>query len=157
MRTFANIYEYSADDKKSKSKSGADSVSSIGFFTETVANNAKTMGFAASALGSANSDKDADDKFPSSTAVELTYDLMDVLADNDVLLPSTGCDSPVDCDIPDGDEMEALQAALDNLNQAYNLLYSPQGPIIASSNASAYYRRRSCRRWAGASGRSITQ
>ena len=54
-------------------------------------------------------------------------------SDNDVLLPSTGCDSPADCDIPDGDEMDALQAALDNLNEAYNSLYSPQGPIIASS------------------------
>ena len=93
-------------------------MSSVGFFTETVANNAKTMGFAASALVSANSDKDANDKFPSDDSVELTYDLMDVLADNDVLLPSTGCDSPADCDIPDGDEMDSLQAALDNLNQA---------------------------------------
>ena len=133
VRTFANIFEYDAKDKESKSKSGADSVSSVGFFTETVANNAKTMGFAASALVSANSDKDANDKFPSDDSVELTYDLMDVLADNDVLLPSTGCDSPADCDIPDGDEMDALQAALDNLNEAYNSLYSPQGPIIASS------------------------
>ena len=121
-------------DGSSKRKKGADFTSSLGFFTETVANNAKTMGFAASALVSANSDKDANDKFPSDDSVELTYDLMDVLADNDVLLPSTGCDSPADCDIPDGDEMDALQVALDNLNEAYNSLYSPQGPhYIASS------------------------
>ena len=53
---------------------------------------------------------------------------MEVLADNDVLLPSTGCDSPADCDIPDGDEMDALQAALDNLNQAYNSLYPRRVP-----------------------------
>ena len=42
-------------------------------------------------------------------------------------------DVPVPDDIPKGKEMAALQAALDNLNEAYNSLYSPQGPIIASS------------------------
>jgi len=122
VRTFANMMEYTAGKDgaagSSEWKKGADSVSAVGFFTEMVANNAKTMGFAASALVSANSDDDANDKFPSDDSVELTYDLMEVLADNDVLLPSTGCDSPADCDIPDGDEMDSLQAALDNLNQA---------------------------------------
>ena len=96
------------------------------------------MGAATKALVSANDADDANEKFPSGDSVELTNNLIQDLADNDVPIPSTGCDSPADCDIPDGEEMATLQAALDNLNQAYNLLYSPQGPIIASSNASAY-------------------
>ena len=105
-------------------KSGGDVVSQALWAGEQFANNAKTMGSAASALVSANGDKDADKKFPSSTAVTLTNGVLTDLKESDV---------PVPDDIPKGKEMAALQAALDNLNEAYNLLYFPQGPIIASS------------------------
>jgi len=75
---------------------------------ESFANNAKTMRSAASALVSANGDVDDADKFPSSTAVTLTNEVMKDLEDSDV---------PVPDNIPDGEEMATLQAALDRLNK----------------------------------------
>ena len=113
-----------AFDENWKKKSGGDFASQALWAGEQFANNAKTMGFATVALKSANKDNEADKEFPSSTAVTLT---------NEVIMNLTASEVPVPDDIPKGEEMATLQAALDNLNEAYNLLYSPQGPIIASS------------------------